>query len=216
MPEPQKHKLTLRQQRMLSEYKQRQNQDSDIISESMELAEVTIDSVESLYEALLEDGTSKNQASLMISLRSWVTEVSEFDPVSGHALHTGIIDFLEVIAQNINSDSDDKEIKDRVYRIVNHVAEAIRAITENMRTKIMRDHALMPIYAAREIDSKSIQWLSRKPGRTLREKLSGKPYIRAVRRRSCMDSSENRLLKALVLRLEQIFIRRKTTGYKRK
>ncbi|WP_340699552.1 DUF2357 domain-containing protein [Vibrio harveyi] len=67
---------------------------------------------------------------------------------------------------------------------------------------------MLPIHAAREVDSNSVQWLSRQPGRTLREKLSGKPYMKAVRRRSSIDTAENRLLRAFLFRLEQILIER--------
>ena len=84
----------------------------------------------------------------------------------------------------------------------------VQAVLEHTRVKILREHAMLPIHAAREVDSNSVQWLSRQPGRTLREKLSGKPYIKAVRRKSSVDTSENRLLKAFFLRIEQILIKR--------
>lgn len=170
----------------------------------------TIDSIESLYQALESDGELNNQAIIFLRLRSWLTSVSDFDPVTGDVLPVGIDNILDVIAKNIENYSDRNEIKDRIYRIVIHVIEALQAIKENMRDKIIREHALMPIYAAREIDSISVQWLSRKPGRTLREKLSGKPYIKAVRRRSSLDTLENRLLKAFILRLERILFTRQT------
>jgi cold shock CspA family protein len=79
---------------------------------------------------------------------------------------------------------------------------------EHTRDKILREHAMLPIHAAREVDSNCVQWLSRQPGRTLREKLSGKPYMKAVRRRSSVDTAENRLLRAFLFRLEQILIER--------
>ena len=52
----------------------------------------------------------------------------------------------------------------------------------------------------------SLAWLSRKPGRNIREKLklSGKPDLLAVQRVMSNDTSENRLFKAFVLRFEEI------------
>lgn len=167
-----------------------------------------INSIDSFYEALSVRGEIKAKASLMLTLRSWLTEVLKFDPVSGHALHTSIVDFMEVITESVNSEATESETKDRIYRIASHTKEAIQAIIENPGDKILREHAMLPIYAAREVDSNSIQWLSRQPGRTLREKLSGRPYIKAVRRRASIDTAENRLLKAFLLRLENILIER--------
>jgi len=167
---------------------------------------LNIDSIESLYKALDDRDEIKAKALLMLMLRSWLTEVSSFDPVSGQALHTGIVDFMDIVAKSMQE--DEGETKDRIYRIVDYTNKAILTIMEDTRDKILREHAMIPIHAAKEIDSNSIQWLSRQPGRTLREKLSGKPYIKAVRRRSSVDTSENRLLKAFFQRLTEILIER--------
>lgn len=204
MAEPQKYKLTARQKRMLSDYHQRQHATAQTVEPSIG----AIDSVESIYKALNGQDEIKAKALLMLMLRSWLTEVSSFDPVSGHALHTGIVDFLDAVAKALQDASPEGEIKDRIYRIVSHTKEAVLAIMEHTRDKILREHAMLPIHAAREVDSNSVQWLSRQPGRTLREKLSGKPYMKAVRRRSSVDAAENRLLRAFLFRLEQILIER--------
>ena len=169
---------------------------------------LNIDSIESIYKALNDRDEIKVKALLMLMLRSWLTDVSNFDPVSGDALHTGIVDFLSAVAESVQDESPESEIKDRIYRIVSHSKESVLAIMEHTRDKILREHAMLPIHAAREVDSNSVQWLSRQPGRTLREKLSGKPYMKAVRRRSSVDTAENQLLKAFLFRLEQILIER--------
>ncbi|NLD92361.1 MAG: DUF2357 domain-containing protein, partial [Fibrobacter sp.] len=189
---------------MLSDYHQRQHATAQTVEPSIS----AIDSVESIYKALNGRDEIKAKALLMLMLRNWLTEVSNFDPVSGHALHTGIIDFLDAVTKSLQDKSPEGEIKDRIYRIVSHTKEAVLAIMEHTRDKILREHAMLPIHAAREVDSNSVQWLSRQPGRTLREKLSGKPYMKAVRRRSSVDTAENRLLRAFLFRLEQILIER--------
>ncbi|EJG0702909.1 DUF2357 domain-containing protein [Vibrio parahaemolyticus] len=167
-----------------------------------------IDSVESFYNAINDRDESQGKARLMLMVRNWLTEVSVFDPVSGYAQSTGVVDFLDAVAKSVQDESPEGEIKDRIYRVVSHTKEAVLAIMEHTRDKILREHAMLPIHAAREVDSNSVQWLSRQPGRTLREKLSGKPYMKAVRRRSSIDTAENRLLRAFLFRLEQILIER--------
>lgn len=169
---------------------------------------IEFDSIESVYSGLNDKDEVKTKANWILIVRNWLTVVSSFDPISGHVLHTGIVDFLNAVAKSVQEESPEGEIKDRIYRIVSHTKEAVLAIMEHTQDKIIREHAMLPIYAAREVDSNSVQWLSRQPGRTLREKLSGKPYMKAVRRRSSVDTAENRLLKAFLFRLEQILIER--------
>ncbi len=169
-----------------------------------------IDSIESLYNGLNDKGEEKFHAQLILAVRHWLTEISDFDPVSGRAMHTNIVDLMNIVAKSNQCEIPQPEIKDRIYRIVVHIKEAIPAIISCSRSKILREHAMMPIHSAREVDSNSVQWLSRQPGRTLREKLSGKPYIKAVRRRPSIDTAENRLLRAFLFRLEQILIKRQS------
>jgi cold shock CspA family protein len=204
MPEPQKDKLTAKQKRMWSDYHHRQH----VAAQPVKPPISAIDSVESIYKALNDQNEIKGKALLILMLRSWLTEVSSFDPVSGHTLHTSIVDFMGAVAKSVQDESPESEIKDRIYRIVSHTKEAVLAIMEHPRDKILREHAMLPIHAAREVDSKSVQWLSLQPGRTLREKLSGKPYIKAVKRRCSVDTAENRLLRAFLFRIEQILIER--------
>ena len=116
-----------------------------------------IDSIESFYKALNSQGEIKVKADSILMLRNWLTEVSSFDPVSGHALHTSIVDFLDAVAKSLQDASPEGEIKDRIYRIVSHTKKAVLAIMEHTRDKILREYAMLPIHATREIDSNSVQ-----------------------------------------------------------
>ncbi len=205
MPELQNDKLISRQKCIASDSHQCQH---EATAQTVALSVSAINSIESIYKALNDRDEIKAKALLMLMLRDWLTNVASFDPVSGYALHTGIVDFMDVVAKSMQDQSLENEIKDRIYRIVSHTKEAALAIIKRTRDKILREHVMLPIYAAREVDSNSVQWLSRQPGRTLREKLSGKPYINAVRRRASVNTAENRLLKAFFQRFTEILIER--------
>ncbi|MDQ7073591.1 MAG: DUF2357 domain-containing protein [Gammaproteobacteria bacterium] len=158
------------------------------------------DTLSSLYTAIADETDNKASALLLLQLRSWLTKLCKFDPRSGHELPQGLDEILQKLA---TEDSPHKSaIQDRLYRILEHVNDALQTTLDNVNHKILREHAMVPIYAAREVDSVSIQWLSKQTGRNLREKLAGKPYIKAVRRRSSSDTTENKLLKAFAIKLE--------------
>ena len=201
--------LTPRQQRIfdLAEQKKKQRlmfpQTVSLSAEQEQARTMFFNTVEELYAALnLQDHAT--QASFILDIRHWLTAITEFDPATGYALPTDLL----TLAHRIAFEHQSQPVQDRVYHLIQHVDQALRHLIHQMRKHIVREHALVPIHAAREVDSSSIQWLSRKSGRTLREKLSGKPYIKAVQRRSSLDSAENRLLKAFVLKFEQLILSR--------
>ena len=67
-----------------------------------------------------------------------------------------------------------------------------------------REQALLPVCAVRELDANNFIKLSNRPGRNIREKLAGKPYLQAVRRFQSVNFPENRLLKAFAIRLAEL------------
>ena len=89
------------------------------------------------------------------------------------------------------------------------MARVFRHIVEHMRTNILHENVMMPIYKAKEFNSQSIGWLSRRPGRNIHEKLAGTRSVMAVHRRMTTDTSENRLFKTMARRLEDsLFIKK--------
>lgn len=167
-----------------------------------------INSISSLFQGLSQSDGRNNEAVMMLVLRDWISRVITFDSVSGRALDSSLDHFLSKVSTSKHEPILQGEVQDRLFRIVSHTNNAISAIMGHIRDKVLREHAMQPIHAAIEVDNKSVQWLSRQPGRNLREKLSGKPYLLAVKRRTSIDTSENSLLKAFLLRLEQFLIER--------
>lgn len=162
-------------------------------------SDVLFSANEELYAALSHPEYSR-QAQSILDVRHWLSSIVDFDAATGSALGTDLL----TMAHRVALDYPVQPIQDRVYRLVQHVQSALRFLLQHMREHIVREHAMVPIYAAREIDSSGVQWVSRQTGRTLREKLSAKPYIKAVQRRASLDSAENRLLKAFVIKFEQL------------
>lgn len=150
------------------------------------------DSFESLYD-LLEKGDAR--AALLIDLRSRLSDRCVFDPVTGLEVEQGSAQFA---AREIDRD----HIHDYLWYIVTHALEAFCHLTEELRSNILREHVVMPAYQARELDTTSAIWLSRRPGRNVREKINHtQGRIMAVQRRFSHDTVENRLLKAFAKRI---------------
>ena len=93
---------------------------------------------------------------------------------------------------------------DYVSRIVDLTLEAFSHIVSSTHSEIIREDVMMPLYKVKEVDSYCINWLSRKSGRTIREKLAGIGSMMAVRRRESFDTGENRLLKTFAVKMSEL------------
>jgi hypothetical protein len=159
-------------------------------------------SLEDVYLSVRGD-LHVNQAQTLLTLRDWFTGICDFDPWTGLPMPLG----LSELSSKVTESAARRCVtipKDRVGRILDHCSEALTAIVGKPRDKVLREHAMMPIHRAREVDSGCMHWLSRRPGRTVKEKLSGRPYTLAVNRRMSEDTAENRLFKTFLIRLEQL------------
>ena len=159
-----------------------------------------------LYQLQLETGQAGNNARKLLAQTHWFAVNVEFDPKTGDALPQPLSAFLTKIASGKNV-----EVKhDRLYRITEHARPSILRLFRSLNENPRREHAFLPVRAVRELDASSFIKLSTRPGRNIREKLAGKPYLQAVRRFQSVDLTENRLLKAFVTRLlEMLELRHK-------
>jgi len=136
---------------------------------------------------------------------SWLFKNLEFDKSTGtFNYETDLFTFLE----NINRFSyNDKTIYDDFYYILKYTEDSIKKIIENINYKIIRIHNKINISKAKEFDSKTISYLSKKPGRTLREKLSDNKIL-AVQREKFFDTPENRLFKKFLNNIVSLYHKR--------
>ena len=150
----------------------------------------------------------EENARAMLMQGDWYCRIAEFDPKTGDALPQCLSSALSRIA-GYTSSNNDTVIKDRLWRIVEHCRNSVERLFHVLNESPGREHALLPVHSVRELDANSFIKLSNRPGRTIREKLAGKPYMQAVRRFQSVDLAENRLLKAFARHLgEMLELRR--------
>ena len=158
--------------------------------------------LEEIYSAIQFSSEKTDSAYSLLSLRNFYINLCSFDHKTGEALYS---DF-ENLTNRINYYNFNENKKDYLDKIIDHSYYAIKYILLNPREKILREHQVIPIYATREVDNASVQWLSQRSGRNLREKLAEKPYIKAVKRRFTYDTIENRLFKDYLIKLKILLI----------
>lgn len=157
-------------------------------------------SLEVRYQALAQEGAARIEAEQLLRRRHWLHAVGEFDERTGEMIPSSL---GEVCARldAARAKAATGDLKDRLYRIVEHVEAPLEEILRQLHEGLVREHAMMPLRAVRELDTTSFFALSRRPGRALREKLADRPYLWAVQRRWTIDTAENRLVKSFCVRL---------------
>lgn len=162
------------------------------------------------YQIFLNSLKGKNpKAVLLLQLRNWFFSVLKFDPNTGDPLLSDITSFLDKVSGVIPFNKEElEEINknkfDWLYKSLSYNRRSLLYLLESPRNEIIRSHERMNIYQAREIDSAGIMEISRRPGRTVKEKVAVKPTILAVKREQGADTLENRLLKKYLVRLVNV------------
>lgn len=160
--------------------------------------------------------TINNTDMLKIYLRHWLTSVIEFDPLTFEPMTTTLVDICQNSLRVINDDEYFKETKrenhDFLYHIATHIlGGGLPLLLSMLNTKIVREYEIMPLVNAREFDRTCMQWVARKSGRNLKEKLALDNKVLAVKRKQNYDTTENRLLKVLLKELQYFFDEKKNS-----
>ncbi|NCA70991.1 MAG: DUF2357 domain-containing protein [Sphingobacteriia bacterium] len=119
--------------------------------------------------------------------------IARTDPLTGNALPQPLTELLEGIetttASGLRPFPDD-----RLFVAARFAADPFARLLDSHRHRIVRSHAQLPFHRLREVDTRSLAWLARQPGRNVREKLSGRTHALVVKRELTADTTENRLL----------------------
>lgn len=148
------------------------------------------------YCRALAGGEQFNRASLIKFLRGQMIILQKLENVRDEEKY-GFVGLTEI------TNIEDEYAGDELTRIAESTLDAVRHISGSFRQKIIRENVLMPMYQAKEINSSGISWLSKRSGRTIREKLSSTNNLLAVRRRMSFDTGENRLYLAFLRQIEE-------------
>lgn len=148
----------------------------------------------------------------LLEQSDWFCCIAEFDPKTGDAMPQSLSSVLAKLSRYAPS-APGGIVRDRLWRIVEHSRTSLERLFRTLNESPRREQALLPVRSVRELDATSFIKLSNRPGRNIREKLAGNPYLQAVRRFQSVDLPENRLLKAFVLHLAELLeLRRDCLG----
>lgn len=157
-----------------------------------------IKTIAQFYQKITE---KDKDAQELFDLQNQYYNLFEFDPISFENLPSTLDAVINKNIEYHKSISNRQPIHDYLYRIFLFAEPAFKHIFPVLKNKILREHTMLPISKVREIDGKSISWLNKKPGRTVKQKIGVSGKIFAPHRIISIDTAENRLLKATAYKL---------------
>ncbi len=149
----------------------------------------------------------------LFSLEGLFLSVMDFDPVTDEPLPITVDDVL----LNIHSSSVLKNNwqNDRMNHIVRFVSSAVRNLIDILHEKNLREHRITRPEQVREVDSKSMMWLAKKPGFTVKQKIASEQRMMGVYHTTSLDTAENRLFKAFMKNLDDLLLEKENACRKR-
>lgn len=174
-------------------------------------------SFDKIYLLIREGGEGISKLSQCLFLQSWLNSIFEFDPMTNEPLLSSTDSLLSEIGRwksNLASkavNSENLQMLDTLFwwndaiESLSHFTEnAVYSVFEHMKTKIVSRHIIKDVRFVKQTDSASIRWVSKKSGRTVKQKIANDGKMMGVFREENIDTQENRLFKAYLSRLDEI------------
>jgi len=149
----------------------------------------------------------KNDTQLF-KIESWYYTNLKFDKSIGELKKRELFRFLEKLD---GFDYENKATKDEFYFLITYTQKSILKIISNLKNKIIRTHQKLNIQKAKEFDSKTLLWLSKQEGLSIKQKLKDNKIL-AVKRELFYELPENVLFKKFLKSIYQIYLVRDDLG----
>jgi len=128
----------------------------------------------------------------LLYISHFLVDACRYDPITGKAIHQSLTNVLTTL--NKETKKTDIIPEDNIYRTCKKNLNALDEILNNPRKKIHREHLISPIHKVKEIDTRCMAWLSKQPGKKIREKIGAKQKAMTVIRNTSFDILENRVV----------------------
>lgn len=133
-----------------------------------------------------------------------LTHAALRDGHTGQGLPDSLQEMLHRLNQALQSGTRPRpRPEDTTFRVLELCTDALQVVLIDPTTRLVREHEMVPLHGLHEVDQKTLRWISRRPGRTVREKLASTRKILAPRRHFTADTDENQVVRRFLEILEE-------------
>lgn len=139
---------------------------------------------------------------LLLYLQDWMISAEEIHCIYENKL--GLDEFLGQITQ-----MSGQAQQDMLEHIIFNAQQVCYELFESLGHKIIQENKMVPVSKVKKINSFGLNWISRLPGRTLKEKISATHSVMSVQHRHSLNTGENQLFLAFLKNLNSLLQIRK-------
>jgi len=140
--------------------------------------------------------------------------ISERDNYTDEFLPVLLSNLLEKLDIELNNKDTVSLPNDYLFHLLDFTLKSFEKIFISPKQKILKEHEMMPIHKVKNMSPKSMNWIGKLPGRSIKEKLSGKPKILAQRSKFSVNTKENRVFIRVLKDLSKFINARLNYGIK--
>lgn len=145
----------------------------------------------------------------LLTLQGFFSGILDFDPITNAPLPTTVDDMLRRI---LRVNLEPAWWNDRFQNVIDFSAPAIKKLLDILHEKNLREHRISRPERVREVDTRCMMWLAKKPGFTIKQKIASGQRMMGVYHTTSIDTTENRLFKAYLQKLENIFLEKEAAA----
>ena len=123
--------------------------------------------------------------------------IANYDANTGHSVPQSLQQALLTLANEMKGEAP-WVMEDNLLRAIDLCHEPLETILAKPRSQLRRMHALRPVSRVREMDTRCMIWLARRPGRTAREKTVMNRRILGVQRERSSNTLENQVARRVL------------------
>lgn len=159
--------------------------------------------IDNIYSLIRKNDELSNVLIDCLFIQNWFNSIFDFDPITNKPL-VSTNDYLFSRINSIETIDSTFWWNDRIENLVRFTENSVFNLFDQLHNKIRSEHIITHSNKIKETDSTAIRWLSKKPGRTVRQKIADSGKMMGVFHIANIDTIENRLLKAFLMRLDNI------------
>lgn len=159
--------------------------------------------IDNIYSLIRKNDELSNVLIDCLFIQNWFNSIFDFDPITNKPL-VSTNDYLFSRINSIETIDSTFWWNDRIENLVRFTENSVFNLFDQLHNKIRSEHIITHSNKIKETDSTAIRWLSKKPGRTVRQKIADSGKMMGVFHNASIDTIENRLLKAFLMRIDNI------------
>lgn len=142
-----------------------------------------------------------------------INSISERDKLSNKYISSLMADILERYQEILSDENAVRPLpNDTVQQMISYTQDVIESLMNKPKGKMIKVDAIVPSYKLKNAGSKTMNWIGKQPGRTIKDKLAGKNRVLTQVNEFSYDIKENQVVSMIIKEMKSLISTRINIG----